>query len=180
MDANRFWNSLRSRNGSHLDKPLLIVLFGSVSLVLRSIGESLPRTYPSTRPATRIASLADSSSDFAANRLPPRGAAPRVQRASIPRADPAAGSRRPLGGSHRVAAGVQDAPRRSSRSVWIPGTGNTLVDTQHFRITSETEVNRPDLARFATVVESVPQLLREVSPPALVPSGGGQARHPSL
>jgi len=40
-------------------------------------------------------------------------------------------------------------------------SGNQVVLTNHFRIESESEISRPDFERFATVVESVPQLIEK-------------------
>ncbi|MCH2063317.1 MAG: hypothetical protein MK194_06290, partial [Roseibacillus sp.] len=38
--------------------------------------------------------------------------------------------------------------------------GTRIVTTRHFRMIAETKIARQDLARFARVMESVPQLIR--------------------
>lgn len=49
-------------------------------------------------------------------------------------------------------------------------TGNQIVTTSHFRMVAETEINRPDFARFARVVESVPQLIEKFPLPLWAPT----------
>ena len=51
-------------------------------------------------------------------------------------------------------------------------SGNQIITTKHFRIEAEREINRPDLERFAKVVESVPQVVRSVPLPLWAPPVG--------
>ena len=47
--------------------------------------------------------------------------------------------------------------------------GTRIVTTRHFRMTAETKIARQDLARFARVMESVPQLIRSHPLPLWAP-----------
>lgn len=49
------------------------------------------------------------------------------------------------------------------------GTGHEVITTRHFRIETETTINRPDLERFAKVLESVPQVVEGFPLPLWAP-----------